>query len=63
LAFAQVRFATTVASGYATLAAKQDATLYLGRTFTGWIAPSLRLAHLLDHLIDALILLVFFACS
>jgi hypothetical protein len=29
------------------------ATLYLGRTFTGWIAPALRLAHLLDHLIDA----------
>src|SRR5438105_15947537 len=37
-----VRFATTVASGHATLATKQDATLYLGRTFTGWIAPALR---------------------
>src|SRR6266480_369872 len=36
-----VRFATTVASGHATLATKQDATLYLGRTFTGWIAPAL----------------------
>src|SRR6516164_10724475 len=35
-----VRFATTVASGHATLATKQDATLYLGRTFTGWIAPA-----------------------
>src|SRR6516225_6462665 len=37
-----VRFATTVASGHATLATKQDATLYLGRTCTGWIAPALR---------------------
>src|SRR6516164_7066272 len=46
-----VRFATTVASGHATLATKQDATLYLGRTCTGWIAPALRLAHLFDHLI------------
>ena len=35
-----VRFATTVASGHATLATKQDATLYLGRTCTGWIAPA-----------------------
>src|SRR6516162_1388444 len=24
---------------------------YLGRTSTGWTAPALRLAHLLDHLI------------
>ena len=30
-----------------------DATPYLGRTFTGWIAPALRLAHLFDHLIGA----------
>src|SRR6516162_901988 len=30
-----------------------DATPYLDRTFTGWIAPALRLAHLLDHLIGA----------
>src|SRR6516225_3131045 len=48
-----VRFATTVASGHATLATKQDATLYLGRTCTGWIAPALRLAHLFDHLVSA----------
>jgi len=46
-----VRFATAVASGHATLATKQDATLYLGRTRTGWIAPALRLAHLLNHLV------------
>jgi len=46
-----VRFATTVASAHATLATKQDATLYLGRTCIGWIAPALRLAHLLDYLI------------
>ena len=26
---------------------------YLGRTFTGWTAPALRLAHLLDHLVGA----------
>src|SRR5438874_9140833 len=31
----------TIDSGHATLATKQDATLYLGRTFTGWIAPAL----------------------
>src|SRR5215470_7588912 len=30
-----------------------DATPYLGRTCTGWIAPALRLAHLLDHLVGA----------
>src|SRR6516225_6000828 len=30
-----------------------DATPYLGRTSTGWIAPALRLAHLLDHLVGA----------
>jgi hypothetical protein len=28
-----------------------DATPYLGRTFTGWIAPALRLAHLFDYLV------------
>src|SRR2546429_3466928 len=33
-------FATTVASGHATLATKQDATLYSGRISTGWIAPA-----------------------
>src|SRR6516165_6532641 len=48
-----VRFATTVASGHATLATKQDATLYLSRTCTGWIAPASRLAHLLNHLVGA----------
>jgi len=31
-----------------------DATPYLGRTCTGWIAPALRLAHLLDHLVGKL---------
>src|SRR6516164_4604751 len=36
-----VRFATTVANGHATLAAKQDAALYLSWTCTGWIAPAL----------------------
>src|SRR5262249_18494673 len=30
-----------------------DATPYLGRTFTGWIAPALRLAHLFNHLVGA----------
>src|SRR6516165_6842248 len=30
-----------------------DATPYSGRTFTGWIAPGLRLAHSLDHLVGA----------
>src|SRR6516165_4158998 len=30
-----------------------DATPYLGRTLTGWIAPALRLAHLLDYLVGA----------
>src|SRR5262245_20733134 len=29
-----------------------DATPYLGRTFTGWIAPALRLAHLFDHFVS-----------
>jgi len=28
-----------------------DATPYLGRTFTGWIAPALRLAHLFNHFV------------
>ena len=28
-----------------------DATPYLGRTCTGWIAPAFMLAHLFDHLI------------
>src|SRR5262249_53596951 len=32
--------ATTVASGHATLATKADATPYLGRSSTGWIAPA-----------------------
>ena len=36
-----VRFATTVASGHATLATKRTLLLNLGRTFTGWIAPAL----------------------
>ena len=48
-----VRFAAAVASGHATLATKQDATLYLDRTCTGWIAPALRLAHLLYDLVGA----------
>jgi len=29
-----------------------DATPCLDRTFTGWIAPALRLAHRLDHLVS-----------
>jgi hypothetical protein len=28
-----------------------DATPYLGRTCTGWIAPAFVLTHLLDHLV------------
>src|SRR6516165_11930033 len=49
-----VRFATTVASGPATLATKRTATPYLDRTFTGWIAPALPgTFHLLDHLVGA----------
>jgi hypothetical protein len=35
-----VRFATTVASGPATLATKRTLLLNLGRTCTGWIAPA-----------------------
>jgi hypothetical protein len=35
-----VRFASKVTSGNATLATQVDATPYLGRTFTGWIAPA-----------------------
>src|SRR5262249_53653725 len=35
-----VRFATTVASGHATLATKRTLLLNLGRTSTGWIAPA-----------------------
>jgi hypothetical protein len=31
-----------------------DATPYLDRTFTGRIAPALRLAHLFDHLVGAI---------
>jgi hypothetical protein len=30
-----------------------DATPYLGRTCTGWIAPAFVLAHLFDHLVGA----------
>jgi hypothetical protein len=30
-----------------------DATPYLGRTFTGWIAPAYGWAHLFDHLVGA----------
>jgi hypothetical protein len=52
-AIAVYAFATTVAIGHATLATKQDATLYLGRTCTGWIAPALRLAHLFNYLVSA----------
>jgi hypothetical protein len=39
-----VLFATPVASGHATLATKRTLLLNLGQTFTGWIAPALRLA-------------------
>src|SRR5215471_9649892 len=35
-----------------TLATKRTLP-YLGRTFTGWISPALRLAHLFDHLVGA----------